>query len=235
MQGETSISGAGIIERSPTCSLVIPMEGHNSLCVAATDVAGIATFVSLTTTLPNLSGPPSIVDLVIIECHAEEDIYVIAVTEIVACFEGTITPSTLPLLATLTDRGSFSSSTQVVFVLLSVALALQVEVAEKVKATTYATVAFMIEGMDRAQDDVILGFQSAHGPFSVTDVNFNALCEVTTYFFLRNPFGASWELFVAKYRDTTTNVHHELRMFPSPDNQNGRENATVGNRILIEW
>ncbi|KAK8594975.1 hypothetical protein V6N13_015884 [Hibiscus sabdariffa] len=84
----------------------------------------------------------------------------------------------------------------------------------------------MIEGMNRSQDAVILGFQLACMPFSVFDVGFNALCEVTINFDVRNPFGSSWKSIVAKYRDIMTNTCSELRMLTSPSDKNDREDAS---------
>ncbi|KAK8973004.1 hypothetical protein V6N11_028593 [Hibiscus sabdariffa] len=64
-----------------------------------------------------------------------------------------------------------------------------VEVTEKVKATIYATSAFMIEGMKKSRDDAILSYQLACGPFDVIDMDFNALSKVTIYFEVRNLSG----------------------------------------------
>ncbi|KAK8524886.1 hypothetical protein V6N12_029738 [Hibiscus sabdariffa] len=50
----------------------IPMEGRNSSCVVATDNAKVATSISMTIALSNLSGSPEtvLVDPITVECHA---------------------------------------------------------------------------------------------------------------------------------------------------------------------
>ncbi|KAK8672163.1 hypothetical protein V6N13_110536 [Hibiscus sabdariffa] len=106
------------------------------------------------------------------------------------------------------------------------------EVAEKVKETVDSTFAFMIEGMNKPWDATILSFQLARGPFDVTNVDFNAHCEVTPYFDVRNLSLPLWQNFATKYKDIVILSCPKLRALPFQYGCSGCGGATNDISVL---